>query len=74
VIATARPGMPFEPLFGEGSAARHHGVGFIELHLPAGTGLRRDVDTVEQLRDLALADRLGPRTRALVADRVAGPR
>jgi len=74
VIATARPGMPFEPLFGEGSAARHHGAGFIELRLPARTGLRRDVDTVEQLRDLALADRLGPRTRALLADRVAGPR
>ena len=74
VIATVRAGMPFEPRFGEGSAARHRAAGFIELHLPERLGLRQDVDTVEQLRRLALTDRLGPRTSALLRDWIAGLR
>lgn len=47
--------------FGVESRARHLAEGYVEL---AGEwpGLRRDVDTVEQLAEL---DFLGPRTRAL---------
>ncbi|MGV8881761.1 MAG: 2-phospho-L-lactate guanylyltransferase [Rhodoglobus sp.] len=47
--------------FGADSRARHSAEGYVEL---AGDwpGLRRDVDTVEQLARL---DYLGPRTRAL---------
>ncbi len=66
VLATARPGMPLEPLFGEDSAALHLAAGFAELSLPAHWGLRRDVDTVAHLDALVEAGRLGPRTRAVL--------
>jgi len=67
VLATARPGVAFEPLFGEGSAAAHASAGFTALELPASWGLRRDVDTAEQLALLAAGTGLGPRTAALLA-------
>lgn len=50
------------PAFGGGSAARHRAAGYVEIELDADSGLRRDVDTREQLE--ALRDRLGIRTRA----------
>jgi hypothetical protein len=41
-------------------------VGYVELAVPVASGLRRDVDTPEQLRALD-PDALGARTRALLA-------
>ena len=49
------------PAFGAGSAQRHRDAGYVELEVPADSGLRSDVDTAEQLA--ALADRVGRRTR-----------
>ncbi len=60
------PGASFTPLFGEASRARHLAFGAAELNLPELTGLRRDVDTAEDLRKAA-AIGLGPRTRMLLA-------
>ena len=60
-----RAGVPHVPAFGEGSAERHRAAGYVELALPAGSGLRRDVDMLEQLRATASLA-LGPRTRALL--------
>lgn len=71
-LVTMRSGMAYEPRFGAESAALHRAERLVELPVPAGWGLRRDVDTVEQLEALARADRLGRRTRALLADWVAG--
>jgi len=65
VLATARPGLEFSPLFGVESAAAHRGAGFAELHLPAFWGLRRDVDTAAHL---TAGPALGPRTARLVHD------
>lgn len=64
-LIVARVGVPHVPAFGEGSAERHRAAGYVELALPAGSGLRRDVDTLEQLRTAASLA-LGPRTRALL--------
>ena len=50
------------PAFGGGSAERHRAVGYVEIEVGAESGLRRDVDTREQLE--ALRGRLGVRTRA----------
>jgi len=66
-LLAAVPGTALAPAFGPGSAARHQ-AGAIEL--PAGPGLRHDVDTLGDLR-AALALRLGPRTHA-IADRLFG--
>jgi len=52
--------------FGVDSRAAHAALGYVELALPVASGLRRDVDTLEQLLALPL-DRLGPRTAALRA-------
>jgi len=49
------------PAFGAGSAQRHRDAGYVELDVPSDSGLRSDVDTVEQLA--ALAGRVGDRTR-----------
>jgi 2-phospho-L-lactate/phosphoenolpyruvate guanylyltransferase len=72
-LYTAAPGAAFRPRFGEGSRRRHADGGAAELLLPGIAGLRRDVDTPEDLR---AAERLGlgPRTSALAADllRAAG--
>jgi 2-phospho-L-lactate guanylyltransferase len=61
------PGAEFRPLFGGASRARHAGAGATELGLASGTGLRRDVDTPDDLRE-ALALGVGPFTRAVAAD------
>jgi len=60
-LYTAGPGVPFAPRFGPGSRAAHRSAGAVELMLPGLDGLRRDVDTVADLRDAARVG-LGPRT------------
>jgi 2-phospho-L-lactate guanylyltransferase len=64
-LYAAPPGAAFEPLFGRNSRARHVAAGLAELDLPGLRGLRRDVDTVAELRQAAQIG-LGPRTRALL--------
>jgi 2-phospho-L-lactate guanylyltransferase len=69
VLLTARPGVPLAPHFGPGSRAAHaqHGAHDLTDQLATAVpGLRRDVDTVE---DLADAEQLGvgPATYALAA-------
>jgi 2-phospho-L-lactate guanylyltransferase len=61
------PGGEFLPLFGGASRARHAAAGARELALPALNGLRRDVDTPDDLRE-ALALGAGRFTRAVAAD------
>jgi 2-phospho-L-lactate guanylyltransferase len=65
VLITALQAADHAPAFGGGSRAAHLAAGYVELELPADSGLRRDVDTREHLA--ALASRLGPRTAALLA-------
>jgi len=65
-LYTARPGVTFRPRFGPGSAGRHRTAGAAELLLPDAPGLRRDVDTPDDLRGAAALG-LGPRTAALEA-------
>lgn len=70
-LVVAAAGLPHSLRFGEGSAARHSEAGYAELTVPDHSGLRRDVDTLEQLAALgALAGGgavlIGPRTRALI--------
>ncbi|MGO9504653.1 MAG: 2-phospho-L-lactate guanylyltransferase [Streptosporangiaceae bacterium] len=66
-LYAAEPEAEFSPRFGPGSRAAHRAGGAAELDIPGIDGLRRDVDTVDDLR-LAAAIGLGPRTSAL-----AGP-
>jgi 2-phospho-L-lactate/phosphoenolpyruvate guanylyltransferase len=61
------PGGEFRPLFGGASRARHAAAGAVELDPGAFTGLRRDVDTPDDLRE-ALSLGVGPFTRAVAAD------
>jgi 2-phospho-L-lactate guanylyltransferase len=65
-LYAARAGPPFWPWFGEGSRAAHLSGGVVELQLPDLDGLRRDVDTVADLRDAARIG-LGPHTAAAAA-------
>jgi 2-phospho-L-lactate/phosphoenolpyruvate guanylyltransferase len=60
------PGGEFRPLFGGASRARHAAAGAVELALEDTTGLRRDVDTPDDLR-AALALGAGEFTRAAAA-------
>jgi 2-phospho-L-lactate/phosphoenolpyruvate guanylyltransferase len=73
VLYAAAPGSEFRPRFGPRSRDRHLAGGAAELgpgvlgsDLRAVTGLRSDVDTVEDLRR-AVALGVGPRTRALLS-------
>lgn len=72
-LYTAAPGVAFRPRFGADSRKAHADGGAAELLLPGIAGLRRDVDTPQDLRDAALLG-LGPRTSALAAEllRAAG--
>ena len=65
VLIAAAAGVAHAPAFGPGSRAAHLAAGYVELRVAADSGLRRDVDTAEQLAALATAGRLGPRTAAL---------
>jgi 2-phospho-L-lactate/phosphoenolpyruvate guanylyltransferase len=60
------PGGEFRPLFGGASRARHAASGAVELHLEHAAGLRRDVDTPDDLR-AALTLGAGPSTTAVAA-------
>lgn len=62
-LLTALPGADVYPQFGPGSAARHAEQA---VALPAGPGLRQDVDTAADLR-AALLLGVGPQTLAAVA-------
>jgi 2-phospho-L-lactate guanylyltransferase len=64
VLVTALPGVGHRPAFGGASRAAHLAAGYAELDIPTASGLRRDVDTAEQLGALAAAGRLRPRTAA----------
>jgi 2-phospho-L-lactate/phosphoenolpyruvate guanylyltransferase len=57
-LLAVRPGMALDPMFGPGSAVRHAAAA---VQLDAGPGLRRDVDTAEELRD-AITLGVGPAT------------
>ena len=65
-LIVARAGVPHVVRFGAASAARHRGEGYVELELPSLSGLRRDIDTREQL-EAAASLVLGARTRALLS-------
>jgi 2-phospho-L-lactate/phosphoenolpyruvate guanylyltransferase len=64
------PGGEFRPLFGGASRARHAASGAVQLELDDQAGLRRDVDTPDDLR-AALTLGAGPRTTALAAELLA---
>ena len=66
-LSAVPPGGEFRPLFGGASRARHAADGATELDLEDVTGLRRDVDTPDDLRE-ALTLGVGPFTRAAAAD------
>ena len=65
VLLAARPGVEARPAFGAGSAERHERLGAVRLDLDL-PGLRRDVDTLDDLRG-AVALGVGPATRAVLA-------
>ena len=61
VLITAADGARHAPAFGPGSRRAHAEAGYVELDVHVTSGLRHDVDTVDDLH--ALRSRLGPRTR-----------
>lgn len=65
-LATASPGVPFEPRFGPESAALHAAAGFVELAASDLPGLTRDVDTVDGL-ETVLHHGVGDHTAEAVA-------
>jgi len=71
-LYAAGPGTEFSPRFGAGSRAAHAALGATELDLPDLDGLRRDVDTLADLR-WAAAIGLGRRSSAAAAALLAGP-
>lgn len=66
VLITALDAGDHRPAFGENSRAAHLAAGYVELDYPRDSGLRRDVDTEEQLVGISLGA-LGARTRAALA-------
>ena len=64
------PGAEFRPMFGGHSRTRHAAAGAVELAIDGVPGLRRDVDTEEDLR-MAVALGAGTRTTALAAELLA---
>lgn len=62
LLAAGRAAL-LEPRYGTGSFARHVAVGAVPLAVPVGSGLRRDVDVVTDLRDAT-----GPLTCAEAGD------
>jgi 2-phospho-L-lactate guanylyltransferase len=70
-LYTARPGAAFRPLFGPRSRRRHRQAGAVELDLPGIDGLKRDVDTLADLREAELVG-LGSRTLS-VRESVSSP-
>lgn len=66
-LYTAGPGTAFRPAFGLASRARHAAGGAAELTLDGIPGLRRDVDTPDDLRGAAGLG-LGPHSAPLAAE------
>jgi 2-phospho-L-lactate guanylyltransferase len=66
-LVTAADGATHATAFGGGSAAAHTAAGYVPIELPADSGLRNDVDTVEQLT--ALRPRVGVRTAEVLSAR-----
>ena len=66
-LYTAAPGAAFRPAFGLASRARHTAGGAAELALDGIPGLRRDVDTPDDLRGAAGLG-LGPHSAPLAAE------
>ena len=66
-LYTAAPEAAFRPSFGLASRARHAAGGAAELGLEGIPGLRRDVDTPDDLRS-AVALGLGPHSAPLAAE------
>jgi 2-phospho-L-lactate/phosphoenolpyruvate guanylyltransferase len=66
-LYTTAPGVPFRPAFGLASRARHAAGGAAELVLADIPGLRRDVDTPDDLRRGAVLG-LGPRSSPVAAE------
>lgn len=65
-LLAVMPGNPYRPSYGARSSTRHWLAGAVPLDVPASSGLRRDIDTLDDLfRASALP--LGPRTTALLA-------
>lgn len=70
-LVVASAGLPHSLRFGADSAEQHRDAGYVELDVREHSGLRRDVDTLEQLAVLGLlaeagAVLMGPRTSALL--------
>ncbi len=70
-LVVASAGLPHSLRFGPASAEQHRDDGYVELDVSELSGLRRDVDTLEQLAALgalavAGAVLIGPRTSALL--------
>jgi 2-phospho-L-lactate/phosphoenolpyruvate guanylyltransferase len=61
------PGGSFQPMYGGRSRERHARSGAVELRLDDVPGLRRDVDTPEDLAAAAVLG-LGPRTAPIAVD------
>jgi 2-phospho-L-lactate guanylyltransferase len=66
-LYTTGPGTAFRPAFGLASRARHAAAGAAELTLDGIPGLRRDVDTPDDLRG-ATGLGLGPHSAPLAAE------
>jgi 2-phospho-L-lactate/phosphoenolpyruvate guanylyltransferase len=70
-LYTARPGAVFRPLFGPRSRVRHRQAGAVELDLPGIEGLKRDVDTLADLRE---AEQIGLGARTLsIRESISSP-
>jgi 2-phospho-L-lactate guanylyltransferase len=65
-LYTALPDAPFSPAFGADSRVRHRELGAYELTMDDIASVRRDVDTLDDLRN-ALALGAGPRTVEVAA-------
>ncbi|HEX4059251.1 MAG TPA: NTP transferase domain-containing protein [Galbitalea sp.] len=70
VLITALDAGGHAPAFGENSRAGHIAAGYTELPVAATSGLRRDVDTQQQLAAIPPTT-LGPHTR-LALSRISG--
>jgi 2-phospho-L-lactate guanylyltransferase len=66
-LYAAAPGILFRPAFGLASRSRHAAGGAVELDLDGIPGLRRDVDTPDDLR-VAVTLGLGPRSAPVAAE------
>ncbi len=68
-LLAARSADLLDPRYGAGSFAAHVAGGAVPLALPSRSGLRRDVDRVDNLRSVT-----GPRTRAVLTTLARLPR